>query len=149
VRTAETFEHLRRANTVLLTTRRKNGSTVDTPINVAVDERGRGYFRTWSTSGKAKRLRNFPGVRVAPCSVNGRAQGSDQPALASLLSGSDEALAARLLAERFPVIHGALVPRLHRLRRYRTVYYRLEPAAEPTPWTGSVGAETDGKHETA
>ncbi|MEO6500318.1 MAG: PPOX class F420-dependent oxidoreductase [Jatrophihabitantaceae bacterium] len=132
----ETFEHLRRADTVLLTTRRRDGSTVDTPVNLVVDDDGVGYVRTWSTSGKARRMRNFPGVRVAPCSVTGRPQGSDQPAIASLLSGPDVELARRLLACRFPVIHGRLVPLAHRLMRHDTVYYRLRPAAEPTPWQG-------------
>ncbi|HEY0167392.1 MAG TPA: PPOX class F420-dependent oxidoreductase [Jatrophihabitans sp.] len=132
----ETFEHLRRADTVLLTTRKRDGSTVDTPVNVAVDEHGQGYFRTWSAAGKARRLRNFPGARVAPCSITGRPQGSDQPAIASLLSGPDIDVARRLLARRFPVIHGRLVPLAHRLLRYDTVYYRLRPAEEPTPWEG-------------
>ena len=132
----ESFEHLRRAYTVLLTTRRRDGSTVDTPVNLAVDEHGVGYFRTWSTSGKAKRLRNFPGVRVAPCSVTGRAQGSDQPAVASLLSETDSERARSLLAQRFPIVHGRLVPLLHRMQHRRTVYYRLVPADEPTPWDG-------------
>ena len=132
----ETFEHLRRANTVLLSTRRRDGSTVDTPINVVVDEQGIGYFRTWSTSGKARRLRNFPGVRVAPCSFTGRPQGSDQPALASLLSGAEADRARALLAGRFPILHGRLVPLVHRVKKYDTVYYRLTPAEEPTPWQG-------------
>lgn len=132
----ETFEHLRRAKTVLLSTRRRDGSTVDTPVNLVVDEDGAGYFRTWSTSGKARRLRNFPGVRVAPCSFTGRPQSSDQPAVANLLSGPDIELARRLLARRFPVLHGRLVPLVHRLMRYDTVHYRLRPAAEPTPWQG-------------
>ncbi len=132
----ETFEHLRRAHTVLLSTRRRDGSTVDTPVNLVVDEEGKGYFRTWATSGKARRLRNFPGVRVAPCSFTGRPQGSDQPAVASLLSGPDIELARRLLARRFPVLHGRLVPLVHRLMRYETAYYRLRPAEEPTPWQG-------------
>lgn len=132
----ETFEHLRRANTVLLSTRRRAGSTVDTPVNVVVDEQGIGYFRTWSTSGKARRLRNFPGVRVAPCSFTGRPQGSDQPALASLLSGAEADRARTLLARRFPIIHGWLVPLAHRMLKHDTVYYRLEPAEEPTPWQG-------------
>jgi PPOX class probable F420-dependent enzyme len=132
----ETFEHLRRADTVLLSTRRRNGSIVDTPVNLAVDEHGVGYFRTWATSGKAKRLRNFPGVRVAPCSRTGRPQGSDQPAIASLLSGADTERARKLLVQRFPLLHGRLVPLVHRLRHHRTVYYRLVPADEPTPWDG-------------
>jgi PPOX class probable F420-dependent enzyme len=146
----ENFEHLRRARTVLLSTRRRDGRTVPTPVNLAVDVDGTGYFRTWSTAGKARRLANFPGVRVAPCSVNGRAQGSDQPALASRLSGADAERARRLLAEQFPVLHGALVPWLHRLRRLQTVYYRLVPADEPTPWQGRPGADrSDGSAESA
>lgn len=132
----ETFEHLRRANTVLLTTKKRDGSTVDTPVNVAVDEHGQGYFRTWSTAGKARRLRNFPGARVAPCSITGRPQGSDQPATATLLSGAETERARRLLTRRFPVIHGRVVPLAHRLLRYDTIYYRLRPAEEPTPWQG-------------
>ena len=72
----ESFEHLRRAHTVLLSTRRRNGRIVDTPVSVAIDTEGVGYFRTWSTAGKAKRLANFPGLRVAPCSRTG--QGSSR-----------------------------------------------------------------------
>jgi uncharacterized protein len=132
----ETFEHLRRADTVLLSTRRRDGSIVDTPVNLAVDEGGVGYFRTWATSGKAKRLRNFPGVRVAPCSRTGRPQGSDQPAVASQLTGAEAERARGLLVERFPMLHGRLAPLVYRLRRHRTVYYRLVPADEPTPWNG-------------
>ncbi|HEX8094137.1 PPOX class F420-dependent oxidoreductase [Jatrophihabitans sp.] len=132
----ETFEHLRRADTVLLSTRRRDGATVDTPVNVAVDERGDGYFRTWSTSGTARRLRNFPGVRVAPCSFTGRPQGSDQPAVASLLAGGDIEVARTLLVRRFPILQGRLVPLVHRVLQRQTIYYRLVPAVEPTPWHG-------------
>lgn len=132
----ENFEHLRRANTVLLTTRRRDGSTVDTPVNLVVDEAGAGYFRTWATSGKARRLRNFPGVRVAPCTARGRPQGSDQPGVTELLAGPDADRAAELLARRFPLLHGRVVPLVHRLRRHRTVHYRVLPADEPTPWSG-------------
>ncbi len=133
----ETFEHLRRAKTVLLTTRRRDGSTVDTPVNLVVDEHGVGYFRTWSTSGKARRLRNFPGVRLAPCSFLGRAQGSDQPAVTSPLSGAEADRAAGLLARRYPLLHGRLVPWVHRLKHQDTVHYRVVPADEPTPWDGA------------
>jgi PPOX class probable F420-dependent enzyme len=132
----ENFEHLRRAKTVLLSTRRRDGRTVPTPVNLAVDSDGTGYFRTWSTAGKARRLANFPGVRVAPCSVTGRAQGSDQPALASRLNGAEADHARHLLAEQFPVLHGVIVPWIHRLQHRQTVYYRLVPADEPTPWQG-------------
>ena len=132
----ETFEHLRRARTVLLTTRRRDGRTVDTPVNLAIDEQGTGYFRTWSTAGKAKRLANFPGVRLAPCSVRGRPQGSDQPGLTSRLTGAEAELARRLLAKQYRLLHGLIVPAVHRLQRRQTVYYRVVPTDEPTPWNG-------------
>ncbi|MDQ2958178.1 MAG: PPOX class F420-dependent oxidoreductase [Actinomycetota bacterium] len=132
----ENFEQLRRTNTVLLTTRRKDGRTVDTPVNLAVDDAGHGYFRTWSTSGKARRLANFPGVRLAPCSPTGRPQGSDQPAVVTLLTGADADRARALLAKRFPLIHSLIVPWIHRLRGQQTLHYRVVPADEPTPWAG-------------
>jgi PPOX class probable F420-dependent enzyme len=132
----ESFEHLRRTYTVLLSTRRRDGRIVDTPVNLAVDRDGAGYFRTWSTAGKAKRLANFPGVRVAPCTFRGRPKGSDQPALTTRLVGTDADQARRQLVARFPLLHGRLVPLVHRFSRRQTIYYRLVPAEEPTPWAG-------------
>ena len=132
----ENFEHLRRADTVLLTTRRRDGRTVDTPVNLAVDASGRGYFRTWATAGKTKRLANFPGVRVAPCTRRGRPTGSDQPGIAVRVTGADVALASALLADRFPFVMGRVVPLMNRLHRVEPVYYRIAPADEPTPWEG-------------
>lgn len=132
----ENFEHLRRTYTVLLSTRRRDGRVVGTPVNLALDTDGTGYFRTWSTAGKAKRLKNFPGLRVAPCTLRGRPKGSDQPALATRLTGTDADHARRLLASRFPVLHGLFVPLVHRLTGRQTVYYRLVPTEEPTRWEG-------------
>ena len=123
---------------MLLSTRRRNGRIVDTPVNLAVDADGMGYFRTWSTAGKAKRLANFPGVRVAPCTFRGRPTSSDQPALTTRLAGSDAEYARRQLAARFPLLHGRLVPLVHRFARRQTIYYRLTPAEEPTPWQGAA-----------
>jgi uncharacterized protein len=132
----ETFEHLRRADTVLLSTRRADGRVVDTPVNLAVDADGAGYFRTCTTAGNARRLTDFPGVRVAPCSRTGRPKGSDQPALAVRLTGTEAAHAGAQLATRFPLLQGRLVPLAHRLTGRKTVHYRLVPADEPTPWRG-------------
>jgi PPOX class probable F420-dependent enzyme len=133
----ESFEHLRRTDTVLLSTRRRDGRVVDTPVNLAVGDDGVGYFRTWSTAGKAKRLANFPGVRVAPCTYRGRPKGSDQPALTTRLTGAEAEHARRQLAARFPLLHARLVPLVHRFTRRQTIYYRLTPADEPTPWEGA------------
>ena len=54
-------QHLDDEKVVLLQTRKRDGSWVDTPVNIAV--RGdRAYFRTPGKASKNKRLRNFPEV---------------------------------------------------------------------------------------
>jgi uncharacterized protein len=65
------FDDYRRQQTVLLTTRKRDGTTVGTPVNIALGPDGRAYFRTWSATGKAKRTRNFSQVWIAPrCAVS-------------------------------------------------------------------------------
>jgi hypothetical protein len=51
------FEPLRRATYLQLTTFRRSGQPVPTPVHVVTDG-AIAYFRTWDASGKAKRLRH-------------------------------------------------------------------------------------------
>jgi uncharacterized protein len=117
--------HWQRTGTVLLETRRRDGSWVATPVSLVVDGT-RAYFRTYDASGKAKRLRNFPEVRVTPSTLRGRPRGPAVEARARLLHGADAAHARRLLARRFPVMHGLLVPWTHRLKGWTTLHYELQ-----------------------
>jgi len=55
----EGFVHQR---TILLTTYRRNGDPVVTPVNIAV-EGDRAFIRTYDKAGKARRIRNNPIVR--------------------------------------------------------------------------------------
>lgn len=109
-----------------LTTFRRDGTPVGTPVHVASppgDETG--YFRTWHTTGKAKRLRNDSRVELAPSTFRGTRLGPAAPARARLLEGEEAARAAELLAARHPILHGVLIPRYHRLRGWRTLHYEL------------------------
>ncbi|MBX9421968.1 MULTISPECIES: PPOX class F420-dependent oxidoreductase [Streptomyces] len=63
-------EELRRGRYVSLTTYRKNGTGVATPVWYAVDG-AELYVWTRSDSWKVKRLRNDPRVVVAVCDVRG------------------------------------------------------------------------------
>ena len=54
---------------------RKNGAGVKTPIWFIVYQ-GLIYFRTDARSGKVKRIRNNPHVRIAPCDIRGNLKGS-------------------------------------------------------------------------
>ena len=120
---------LEATKTVALTTHRRDGTPVTTPVNVVVDE-GHAYFRTWETSGKAKRLRQDAHVEVAPATYTGRRRtGPDVGARALLLGSSEEAKAVHALRRAFPFLHGVLVPLTHRMKRVRTVHYEL---LEPT-----------------
>ena len=110
--------------TVLLRTRKRDGSWVPTPVSVVVDG-DRAYFRTWDTSGKHKRLRNFPQVRLAPSTLRGKPTGSEIEGAARQLDGAEAEHARALLARRFPVMHGRLVPWVHRRKGWTTVHYEV------------------------
>jgi PPOX class probable F420-dependent enzyme len=68
------FATLSASKYMLLTTFRRDGRAVATPVHV-VAEPDMVFFRTWDVSGKAKRLGHTPMVEVAPCSFRGRSQG--------------------------------------------------------------------------
>lgn len=121
------FAPLAGVNYIQLTTYRRDGRPVGTAVHVVTDGGDTAYFRTWDTAGKAKRLRHTAAVRVAPATVRGRPTGPPIEAEAYLLSGDESAQAARRLAERHPLVHGHLVPWLHRRRGWTTQQYRLVP----------------------
>lgn len=111
--------------TVSLQTQRRDGTWVATAVSLVV-EHDRAFFRTYDASGKAKRLSNFPGVRVAPSTLRGRPTGPYASATARLLHGQDAQHARELLAKRFPVMHGRLVPWMHRRKGWETLHYQLD-----------------------
>jgi len=69
---------------VSLSTRRRNGAEVRTPVWFA-EVRGRVYMFTAGDSGKVKRLRHSSAVRLAPCDVRGAIRGPWREGTAQLL----------------------------------------------------------------
>jgi PPOX class probable F420-dependent enzyme len=120
------FEAFAAAPTALLTTYRRDGTPVTTPVSVAVAE-GRAFFRTYEQAGKYRRLRREPAVTAAPATWRNRPTGPAMPARARRLDGDEAARASRLLARKHRLLHGVLVPLAHRLRGYRTVHFELLP----------------------
>jgi len=119
------IDTLGRQRAVLLETRKRDGTWVATPVSIVVAD-GRAFFRTYDASGKAKRLRNFPEVRVAPSTLRGRPTGPSVTGTARLLD-DDEAVRVRaLLAEKYPWLHCRMVPAMHRRKGWRTLHYELE-----------------------
>jgi uncharacterized protein len=124
VTTDERLARFRDQRTILLTTFRRTGEGVGTPVNIVVDG-DRAFVRSWSTAGKAKRLRRDPHVQIAPATGRGRPTGEAVEAEAHLAQPEDVALARSLLRRKYPLLQGVLVPLSHRLLRYRTVHYEV------------------------
>jgi uncharacterized protein len=117
-------ERLGQPKTVLLETRKRDGTWVPTPVNL-VTEGDRAYFRTYDASGKYKRLRNFPQVRLAPSTFRGKATGPAVEGRARVLGGAEADHARELLAARFPLLQGRMVPWMHRRRGWATIHYEV------------------------
>src|SRR5690348_9898721 len=118
------FEPLRDTKTIKLTTYKRDGTPVGTPVSIAFDGE-RAFFRTYDKAWKAKRLRNNPEVEVAPATVSGKETGPPIHARARLLDGEEARTAARTLAGRHHVLQAIMVPLYHRLRGFRTLHYEL------------------------
>jgi uncharacterized protein len=118
------FEPFGKRRTALLTTYKRDGTPVATPVTIALDG-DRAYVRTWDSAWKARRMRNNPSVLVAPSTMRGRVRGEAIAARSRLLDGDEARRAARAIAHRQPILQGVLVPLYHRLMRYRTLHYEL------------------------
>jgi len=79
---------------------RKTGAAVSTPVWFT-EENGKLYVMTRSDSGKYKRIRNNPQVRVAPCTMRGKMVGPEFAATARILPPEDWAHARSLLARKY------------------------------------------------
>jgi PPOX class probable F420-dependent enzyme len=118
-----------RQKTVLVTTYRRDGRAVGTPVSIAVDG-DHAYIRSFEKAGKIRRLRDNPRVDVAPSTARGVPTGPAIQATARRLEGGEARHAARLLAGKHPLLHGVVVPLTHRLGRVKTgktVHLELTP----------------------
>jgi PPOX class probable F420-dependent enzyme len=87
---------LKASSVALLTTFRRNGVGVGTPVGVDV-VRGKAYFTTWSTTGKIKRIANDPRVTLAPSTRNGKPIGPTVEGAARRLEGAEAAQVRTML----------------------------------------------------
>jgi PPOX class probable F420-dependent enzyme len=115
---------LGRSWAISLTTFRRDGTPVSTPVNVAVLG-DRVFFRTYEQAGKFKRLRNNSHVRVAPSTWRGVPTGPSIDARAVPLTGADDATAAGLIDAKHTIFQKLLVRTAHRARGYTTRHFEL------------------------
>ncbi|MBY4130364.1 PPOX class F420-dependent oxidoreductase [Rhodococcus fascians] len=92
---AATFDTIATGKYVLLTTFKKDGTGVPTPLWGALDG-DRLLMWTVTDSWKVKRIRRNPVVTIAPCDMRGNPQGDAVNATAEILdeAGTEKARAA-------------------------------------------------------
>jgi PPOX class probable F420-dependent enzyme len=66
-----------------------------------VQRDGRLLVQTDAASGKVKRIRRDPQVRVAICTASGRLRGEQVPAVAEILPGSETGAVEQLIAGKY------------------------------------------------
>jgi PPOX class probable F420-dependent enzyme len=120
-----------RQKTISLTTFRKDGTSGSSPVSIVVDG-DRAYFRSFEKAIKVRRIRRNPHVEFGPATGSGKPTGPAQAGYVRLLEGAEYRRAARLLRQKYPFLHGVLVPAAHRLMRSKfghTVHAELIPSA--------------------
>ena len=74
-----------------LSTRKRDGSFVNTPVWFAQEGETINYYvYSLDNSGKVKRIRNFPDVKVATCNFSGKLKGNWVDAKADLVDESEK-----------------------------------------------------------
>jgi PPOX class probable F420-dependent enzyme len=127
VSTAASFDVLTAARYVLITTFRRDGTPVPTPVVGAVAD-GVFYTTTGGDSGKVKRIRRDHRVTIGACTRRGEPTGPTYAATARLLDGDEGQRAFRLKESRNPL---AKLMRIVATNLYRTrlVGLAIEPAS--------------------
>ncbi len=91
-----------------LETFKKSGDSVKTPVwfaaepSASLESSGaKLYVYTIGVSGKLKRIRNNPRVKVAPCNMRGDVRGEWADARAEIVTGAEAEHGMRLLNEKY------------------------------------------------
>ncbi len=89
---------------LLLSTQKRDGSWVDTPVWFAQSEFNNKpcfYLFSEGKAGKVKRIRNFSAVKIQTCTLLGKPTGEFEDATATLLEKKDETIAHNALIKQY------------------------------------------------
>jgi uncharacterized protein len=120
------FGPLESSKTALLTTFRRGGEAVATPLSIALAG-GNAYFVTAADSGKAKRLAQTPKVTLAPCTISGKVTGETVAGRARLLDPEERKRTAKGLLKPTGGLFWSLV--MYRLQGKKMVLFEVVPEA--------------------
>src|SRR5262249_54751975 len=118
------FTALQVSKVALLTTFRRNGQGVETPVGIRLAA-GKAYFTTWSTTGKVKRLARNPRVTLAPFTKMGMKVIG--PTVEGTARRLEEAEVKKLSAIFKPRLWGRMWNLIYRLRGWQAIHYEVSP----------------------
>jgi len=120
------LERYRDQKTVVVTTYRRYGRPVDTPVHIGFDS-GNVSMRTYESALKWKRLRRDPRIVVYHANLGRtppllallavrlvRRVGEGVPATVQALNGDEARRAAGVIGRKYPFLQGFLTPWIHR-----------------------------------
>ncbi len=90
----ETLGVLRASGVALLTSFRRDGRGIGTPVGIRLGD-GKAYFTTRESTWKARRIANSPRVTLAPSTSGGRVTGPTVEGVARRMEGQEAELALR------------------------------------------------------
>lgn len=115
-------------NHILLTTFRKNGEGVPTPVWYG-RQGDHLYVFSLEKAGKVKRIRNSAKVQVAACTGTGRITGSTIEARARILAREEERIARRALRRKYPIAFRFSEVFANGLLRRKWAFLEITPTA--------------------
>lgn len=98
---ASDLEGLRGARQALVVTYKRSGDPVPTPVNCAISEEGKVYFRSEPQTAKIKRIQSNPRVLIGPCNLRGKPRGPLAEARARILPAEESQAAYRLIRQNW------------------------------------------------
>jgi hypothetical protein len=93
---------------ISLTTFKRDGTPVATPVWVVTDDGRRLLVWSGAETWKVKRIRREPRVRVAACDAKGKIHGESMDGTARLLGSAAGHLVQRLLRQKYGLVKRAL-----------------------------------------
>lgn len=114
-----------------LETYRRNGNGVRTPVWF-VEHEGKLYVRTGAKSGKAKRIRNFPNVQVAPCKAQGEVIGEWVSGTARRVDGEQAEFINQLFSKKYG-LQKVFFDVVGRLQKFETATYEITLDDQESP----------------
>jgi uncharacterized protein len=124
------LDSLRGRKYCLVTTYRRTGEAMPSPVWFGVGDDGQVYFTTEEAVGKVKRIRNDPRVRVAPATVRGKPLGPPIEGRARIVPPTEIDRAERAIAANYG-LGRKLYEAVGRRLPIDSVYVEIEPATSP------------------